>query len=121
MRFFVICIVSFLTGVFASLGLGGGMVLIIYLTVFANLPQLEAQGINLIFFIPIAALSLYYHNKNHLVEWKKIVPILITGTIFVIIFSFIANKTDNRLLQKLFGVFVIIAGIKELFSKKDRN
>ena len=52
MSFFVIAIVSFATGVFASLGLGGGMVLIIYLTVFVGMPQIQAQGINLIFFVP---------------------------------------------------------------------
>lgn len=118
MSFLVISIVSFLTGVFASLGLGGGMVLIIYLTVFANLPQLAAQGVNLIFFVPIAGLSLYYHHKHKLIDWKKIVPVLISGTISVIIFSFIANNTDNNMLQKIFGAFVVVAGIKEVFSKK---
>lgn len=119
MDFLVIALVSLATGIFASLGLGGGMVLIIYLTVFANLSQIQAQGINLMFFVPIAMISLYNHHQNGLIEWKKIVPILITGTIFVIIFSFIANATDNSLLQKLFGCFVIIAGIKELFAKKE--
>ena len=118
MDFVVIALVSFATGIFASLGLGGGMVLIIYLTVFANLTQIQAQGINLMFFVPIALISLYKHHKNSLIEWKKIIPVLITGTIFVIIFSFIANNTDNSLLQKLFGGFVIIAGIKELLAKK---
>ncbi|MGN0601524.1 MAG: TSUP family transporter, partial [Oscillospiraceae bacterium] len=117
MNFAVIAIVSFVTGVLASLGLGGGMVLIIYLTVFANISQINAQGINLIFFVPIAMVSLYYHNKNNLIEWKKTVPILIAGTVFVIIFSIIANNTDNSILQKLFGGFVIIAGIKEVFAK----
>ena len=91
MSFLVISLVSLVTGMFASLGLGGGMVLIIYL---------------------------YKHHKNRLIEWKKIVPVLITGTIFVTIFSFIANNTDNSLLQKLFGGFVVIAGVKELFAKK---
>lgn len=118
MDFAVIAIVSLATGIMASLGLGGGMVLIIYLTVFAGLSQIEAQGINLMFFVPIALVSLYSHHKNGLIEWKKIVPILITGTIFVIIFSIIANNTDSSILQKLFGGFVIAAGVKELFAKK---
>lgn len=121
MNFFIISIVSFLTGIFASLGLGGGMVLIIYLTMFANVPQLQAQGINLIFFVPIAILSLYYHNKHNLIEWKKIVPVLISGTIFVVIFSLIANNTDNHILQKTFGIFVIVAGIKEVFAKRKKD
>ena len=49
---------AFLTGIFASMGLGGGMVLIVYLTVFAGFSQIAAQGINLVFFIPIAIISL---------------------------------------------------------------
>ena len=32
----------------------GGMILILYLTIFAGMAQFEAQGITLIFFIPIA-------------------------------------------------------------------
>lgn len=120
MDFAVIALVSFFTGIFASLGLGGGMVLIIYLTVFAGVSQVNAQGINLIFFVPIALISLYYHNKNNLVEWKKIVPILISGTIFAIVFSITANNIDSSLLQKLFGGFVIIAGTREVFTVGSR-
>lgn len=118
MSFLVIGLVSFLTGIFASLGLGGGMVLIIYLTVFAGTPQIQAQGVNLIFFIPIALISIYFHHKNHLIEWKMIVPVLIAGVITVVIFSILANNIDNSILQKLFGGFVIVAGIKEIVAKK---
>lgn len=64
MNLLVTLIVSFLTGVMASLGLGGGMVLILYLTLIAGTGQLEAQGINLFFFLPIAAVSLFFHTKN---------------------------------------------------------
>ena len=117
MGFAVIALVSFATGIFASLGLGGGMVLIIYLTFCAGVSQVNAQGINLIFFVPIAMISLYFHNKNHLVEWKKIVPILISGTIFAVAFSIIANSIDSSLLQKLFGGFVVIAGIRGVLTK----
>lgn len=116
MSFFVIALVSFATGVMASLGLGGGMVLIIYLTIFAGVPQIQAQGVNLVFFVPIALISIYFHNKHHLIEWKSIVPVLITGVVSVVAFSIIANNMDNTLLQKLFGGFVIIAGVRELFS-----
>lgn len=118
MSFFVIALVSFVTGIFASLGLGGGMVLIIYLTIFTGMPQIQAQGVNLIFFIPIALISIYFHHKNHLIEWRTIVPILITGVITTIIFSIMANNMDNTILQKLFGGFVILAGINTVFSNK---
>ena len=49
-------IAAFLTGILAAMGVGGGMILIVYLTFFVGVPQLSAQGINLIYFIPIAIL-----------------------------------------------------------------
>ena len=41
---------AFLTGILASMGLGGGMILILYMTLIAGMEQLTAQGVNLLFF-----------------------------------------------------------------------
>ena len=41
------------SGILGSMGLGGGAVLVIYLSLFTNTKQLSAQGINLIFFITL--------------------------------------------------------------------
>ena len=35
-----------------AMGLGGGSVLILYLTLILNMQQVQAQGINLLFFLP---------------------------------------------------------------------
>lgn len=112
---------AFLTGIFASMGLGGGMVLIVYLTVFAGFSQLVAQGINLVFFIPIAIISLVLHTKNKLVEWKKAVPAVLWGTAAVIISAWLANRIEQSLLSKAFGIFLILMGMKELFFKGEKH
>ena len=112
---------AFLTGIFASMGLGGGMVLIVYLTVFAGFSQLVAQGINLVFFIPIAIISLVLHTKNKLVEWKKAVPAVLGGTAAVIISAWLANRIEQSLLSKAFGIFLILMGLKELFFKSEKH
>ena len=112
---------AFLTGIFASMGLGGGMVLIGYLTVFAGFSQLVAQGINLVFFIPIAIISLVLHTKNKLVEWKKAVPAVLWGTAAVIISAWLANRIEQSLLSKAFGIFLILMGLKELFFKSEKH
>ena len=104
---------AFLTGIFASMGLGGGMVLIVYLTVFAGFSQLAAQGINLVFFIPIAIISLVLHTKNKLVEWKKAVPVIIS--------AWLANRIEQSLLSKAFSIFLILMGLKELFFKSEKH
>ena len=112
---------AFLTGIFASLGVGGGMILIIYLTVFAGFDQLSAQGINLIYFIPIAAMSVIIHTKNKLIEWKKIIPAIITGTFFAVFGTFAAKYIGSENLRKIFAVFIFAIGLKELFFRTSDN
>lgn len=121
MSIFVIAIVSFLSGFIASLGLGGGMVLIIYLAIFTQIGQLEAQGINLIFFIPIALISIILHTKSKLIIWKKLLPSILTGVAAAIIFSLIASMLGSEILSKIFSVFIIIIGIKELIKKPEQQ
>ena len=43
MQYLLIGIVSLLSGLTASLGLGGGFILVIYLTAFVNMSQIQAQ------------------------------------------------------------------------------
>lgn len=108
---------ALLTGVFASLGVGGGMILIIYLTVFGGFDQLAAQGINLIYFIPIALLSVIIHTKNRLIEWKKIIPSIIIGVIFAAAGTYAAERIGSPALKKIFAVFILLIGVKELLYK----
>lgn len=111
---------AFITGVFASMGVGGGMILIVYMTVFQHMPQLNAQGINLVYFIPIAILSLIIHTKNKLVEWKKVWPAIICGVVTAIIGSYAAIYIGSDILKRIFGGFILIIGIKELFFTKKK-
>lgn len=114
-------IAAFLTGIFASLGVGGGMILIIYLTVFGGFDQLSAQGINLIYFIPIALLAVIIHSKNGLIRWKIILPSILTGAVFAAAGTFAARYIGSPWLKKIFAVFILLIGVKELFSKSGED
>lgn len=109
-------IAAFLTGIFASMGVGGGMILIVYLTIFAGYSQLEAQGINLVYFLPIAALALIIHTKNHLVEWKIAFTAIICGVVLAVAGAFLAEWLGSEILRKIFGGFIFIIGVKEIFT-----
>lgn len=73
-------VVGLLTGIIASMGLGGGFVLLIWLTMFQDMPQRAAQGINLLFFLPIALVSVVMHARAGLID-KRLVWSLIPGGI----------------------------------------
>lgn len=110
------------SGIIGGMGLGGGAVLIIYLIVFAEAKQLEAQGINLLFFIPIALLAVTIYAFKKQIKWKIVLPLAIGGVAGALAGIFLTDIIGGNLISKLFGGFLIILGIKEVFSKsKNRD
>ncbi|MEG2597203.1 MAG: sulfite exporter TauE/SafE family protein [Oscillospiraceae bacterium] len=120
MEMLIIGIVSLLSGIAASMGLGGGFILLIYCTTFAGIPQMEAQWINLIFFLPIGALSLLFHKKNGLLVKSAILPSILTGAVGVTAGVEAAKYLGNEQLTKIFAVFLLLVGVKELFFVKKK-
>lgn len=111
-------IVGFLTGVLASMGLGGGFILVVWLTLTEETAQRAAQGVNLLFFLPIALLSLIFHLKNKLINKELVRKLALGGVLGAVIGTYGAQLIDNGLLRKLFAMFLLALGIKELFAKK---
>lgn len=107
-----------LSGIIGAMGLGGGAVLIIYLAVFAGTEQLAAQGINLIFFLPIGALAVIIYAKKGKIIWKKTLPIAAGGLLGTVAGIISARLLGGDLTAKLFGAMLIILGARELFIKK---
>lgn len=110
-------VIGFLTGVLASMGLGGGFVLVVWLTLFADVRQRAAQGINVLFFLPIAFVSLIMHLKNGLVNKRLVKKLAVGGLLGAALGTFGSQLIANDLLRKLFALFLLAFGLRELFSK----
>ena len=117
MQFAIAVLVGAATGVISAWGIGGGTLLVIYMSAFANVEQQTAQGINLLYFLPTAVAALITHIKNKLVEWRAVIPTVIAGVPAAIATSLFATQLDTDILRKGFGVFVIVVGITEVFRK----
>ncbi len=109
---------GFLAGIAGAMGLGGGSVLIIYLTVFAGVKQLAAQGINLIFFLPTAAVALFVYSKKRIIKWRKILPVMVLGALGTLVTGFWVGNLNAELVKKLFGGVIVVYGLYELFTQK---
>lgn len=105
------------TGILSAFGIGGGSLLLIYLTAFAGFSQHQAQGINLLYFLPAAAASLPSHAKNGLLESRIILPAILSGLFFAALSAWISNSLGTSLLRKLFGMFLLYIGLRELFRR----
>ena len=114
MNTFLMIVAAFVSGVAASLGIGGGMVLMIFLTVFGGFEQLEAQGLNLLFFLPVALLSIILHNRNGLIDKKAIAPSAISGAVAAVTGTALAHYIGNENMRYIFAVFLLFVGIAEL-------
>lgn len=117
MSFFVPIIAGFLSGLIGSMGFGGGGVLIIYLVLFTNTPQITAQGTNLIFFIPCATLATVIYFTKKEIKIKSIIPIISGGITGSIIASNFLNFFKSEQLSHIFGVFLISIGLYSIFNQ----
>ncbi|MGN0550691.1 MAG: sulfite exporter TauE/SafE family protein [Acutalibacteraceae bacterium] len=114
-------IAGILSGMLGAMGLGGGGILIIYLTLFTDIAQDKAQGINLLFFLPCAVIALFVYGRKKLIEWKIAVPFALFGVLGSFIGSQAARNIDNTLLTKMFGGLLILMGIRTFFVKERNN
>lgn len=106
-----------LGGVLGGMGMGGGTILIPLLSIFYSVGQHTAQAINLISFIPMAVVALILHIKNKLVEFSKIVLIIIPGVITCIIGCYIARAITGDVLKRCFGGFLILLSIFQFLTQ----
>jgi hypothetical protein len=109
------------TGVLSGFGVGGGTLLLIYLTAFAGVEQTLAQGINLLYFLPAAATALPNHIKNGYIQKKAALPAILSGLASSALAAWVATGLDVATLRKLFGVFLLYIGVSELFRREPKE
>lgn len=118
---FLLFLAGFLSGVLGGMGMGGGTVLIPALTIFFSIGQTEAQGINLISFIPMAIIAVIIHAKNRLIKFKDVLKIAIPASVFALSGSFLVRLIEGDLQTKLFGGFLVILSVVQFFMIKKEN
>ena len=107
------------TGVLSGFGVGGGTLLLVYLTAFAGVDQHQAQGINLLYFLPAALLALPAHVKNGYVNKPTLCPAILAGLAGTALAAWIATGLEVGLLHRLFGAFLLYVGVRELLARPE--
>mgnify|MGYP002681748930 CR=1 FL=1 len=102
LRFLGAILAGLVCGVLSGFGIGGGSLLMVWMTAVLSMDQKAAQGVNLLYFLPCAACALIFHIKNRQIVWPAVWP---------------AQQADAETLRKLFGGFLILVGLSEVFLK----
>ena len=117
----VVLIVGTALGFLTGLGVGGGSLLILWLTFVVGTEPGAARAMNLLFFLPSAVIACLFRWRQGLIPWKKILPGILAGAVSAALFSFFSSSLDMQILKKLFGVLLIVLGLRELFYKEIRS
>ncbi len=113
-EFFVSLIIAVLSG----MGVGGGGLLVIYLTLVCGAEQLDAQMANMIFFMGSAAASTAFSAMSGKIKWRLTLVMSTLGAVFALLGSHIAGKIDPALLRKLFGAMLCVGGVSSLIASR---
>lgn len=115
-------IIGIITGIISGFGIGGGSLLVLYLTAITGMSQYVAGGINLLYFIGCAPTALIGHIKNKMVDWRAALWCAVAGIATATPTSLLADNFNSDWLHRLFGLMLLYIGIKELrIKKKPKN
>ena len=110
--------VALVTGILSSWGVGGGTLLLVCMTLFLDVGQREAQAVNLLFFLPTAAIGLFFHRKNGFLDKEVWRQSAVPGALASLAGALIATAVDVSLLRRPFGVFLLYSGASMLWSAR---
>ena len=114
-------IAGILSGTAGALGIGGGGVLILYLVLLADVEQVRAQGINLLFFLPCGIIAIIIHAIKKRIKWKLVLPCVAGGLAGVFAGMWLLDHITAGWLGKIFAAGLILLGLKELFKKEKQK
>ena len=113
-EFWKLFLVSAAAGVLSGWGVGGGTLLLLVLTLFLGVEHRTAQAVNMLFFLPAAALSLFFHRKNGRIDSGVWIRTALPGAAAALATALAAMTVDVTLLRKPFGIFLLWSGLHAL-------
>ena len=111
-----VCI-AVLFGFLAGMGVGGGSLLLLWLTQVVGMEQSQARILNLLFFIPAALVSSFFRRKEHIPMRETVLPAVIAGCICAALLSILSRSWDISLMRKLLGGLLVLIGLREVFYR----
>ena len=115
-------IIGLAAGILSGLvGVGGGIIMVPLFVLVLGLTQQNAQGLSLAVMLPpVTFLAVYnYHTAGNggNIDWRVAVTVSILFIIGGYLGSKLALQIDQKVLKKIFGVFMLLVAVKLIFSK----
>ena len=106
-------VIGIITGIISGFGIGGGSLLVLYMTAVLDISQYTAGGINLLYFIGCAPAALIGHLRQRTVDLRTALWCIIGGVLSALPTSLLASNINADLLRRLFGGLLIYVAVRE--------
>ncbi|MBQ8510862.1 MAG: sulfite exporter TauE/SafE family protein [Clostridia bacterium] len=110
-------IVGFFVAVLSGLGIGGGGLLVIWQVLVRGVEQLEAQGVNLVYFLFSSGAAMLVHMTKRRLPWRLIGALVLVGAIGALAGSALARAADPGVVRKCFGWLLVASGVMAIGKK----
>jgi len=119
MNTFLYLLLGLITGIFSGLlGIGGAIIIIPSLVLLFGLSQHMAQGTTLALMVPpIGLLAAWTYYKAGFVDLKIAGFICLGFFVGGLIGAKFATEINDQLLRRIFGVVLLLASLKMIFTK----
>ena len=117
LAFLTSLLIAVLLGFLAAMGVGGGSLLLLWLTQVVLMPQEQARILNLLFYLPAALVSTLFHRKNQQFRKDTVLPALTAGCTAALCFTILGQYWDINILKKGLGGLLILIGLREIFYR----
>lgn len=107
-------------GLSALMGVGGGVIMVPAMVLLFGFTQHDAQGTSLLIIIPTALIGAVRHSRHGYTDWWLGATLGLGGVLGAWVGATVALQLEADLLQRLFGAFLIITGIRLLVSTRSR-
>ena len=104
-------IAAFLLAALSGMGVGGGGLFVVFLSLFSDLPQITIQGINLLFFIFSSGAAVLIHVSRRKIFGKAVLTMIVFGILGSLLGSALAGIAPAALLRRTFGIMLVATGI----------
>lgn len=108
-------------GVISAWGVGGGTLLLLVMTLFLDVDQRTAQGINLLFFLPTAASALFCHWRGGYLDRPALKTAVLPAVLLALAGAWAATAVEVEVLRKPFGVYLLASGVSLVWPRKKQR
>jgi uncharacterized membrane protein YfcA len=105
------------TGVMSALfGVGGGIVMVPFMTIALDLSQHTAEGTSLLVIVPTALAGVLAHRRRQQISLRHVLLLAAGGVIGSVAGASFALGIEGEVLEQIFGVVLALVGLRVVWT-----